>query len=84
LKASNTSNRHLFICTGKDCQKKGCEILKSEFKKHIKINKIKEIRLIKTKCMDYCKLGPNLVINGKLWHNCQSKDVSEILSELMK
>jgi NADH:ubiquinone oxidoreductase subunit E len=82
LKPSNNSNYHIFICTGKDCKKNGCEDLKSELKKIIKTDKIKDVRLVKTKCMDYCKLGPNVVVNEKLLHECQSKDIVDILDEL--
>jgi NADH-quinone oxidoreductase subunit F len=82
LKPSHNSNHHLFICTGKDCKKNGCEELKTELKKVIKTNKLKNVRLVKTKCMDYCKMGPNLVVDGKLIHDCKPKDVADILGEL--
>ncbi|HET8858726.1 (2Fe-2S) ferredoxin domain-containing protein [Marivirga sp.] len=75
-------NHHIFICTGKDCQKNGCEGLKSELKKSLKARNIKNVKIIKTKCMDYCKMSPNLVINGKLLHKCIPKDIPSILREL--
>jgi len=82
LKLSQNSNHHIFICTGKDCKKNGCEGLKSELKQSLKENNIKNVKLIKTKCMDYCKLGPNLMVNGKLLHDCKPKDIPVILDEL--
>lgn len=82
MKPSKNSNHHIFICTGKDCKKNGCEELKSELKKIIKTDKIKNVRLVKTKCMDYCKLGPNVAVDGKLLNDCQPKDIAEILDEL--
>ncbi|MGM0579083.1 MAG: (2Fe-2S) ferredoxin domain-containing protein [Bacteroidota bacterium] len=82
MKASQNQNHHIFICTGKDCKKNGCEELKSELKKFIKSNSNENLKLIKTKCMDYCKLGTNLVVNGELLHNCKSEDIPEILDKL--
>jgi NADH-quinone oxidoreductase subunit F len=79
---SKSSNQHIFICTAKDCQKNGCEKLKTELKRSLKANKIKQVKLVKSKCMDYCKLGPNLVIEGKLFHDCQPKDIPQILERL--
>lgn len=82
MKPAKNSNHHIFICTGKDCNKNGCEKLKSELKQSLKANKIKNVKLIKTKCMDYCKLGPNLVVNGELLHDCKSEDIPTILQTL--
>ncbi|WP_085517802.1 (2Fe-2S) ferredoxin domain-containing protein [Marivirga sericea] len=82
MKPSKSHNNHIFICTGKDCQKNGCDQLKSDLKKNVKVHKIKNVSLVKTKCMDYCKLGPNLVVNGELLHDCQSEDIPEILQKL--
>jgi NADH-quinone oxidoreductase subunit F len=82
LKSSQNQNHHIFICTGKDCKKNGCEELKTNLKKSIKAKNIKNLKLIKTKCMDYCKLGPNLVVNGELLHNCKSEDIPEIIERL--
>jgi NADH-quinone oxidoreductase subunit F len=82
LKPGKNQNDHIFICTGKDCKKNGCEELKSELKQCLKANKIKNVKLIKTKCMDYCKLGSNLVVNGELLHDCKSEDITAILEKL--
>jgi len=82
LKPTQNQNHHIFICTGKDCKKNGCEELKSELKQSLKENKIKNVKLIKTKCMDYCKLGPNLVVNGELLYDCKPKDIPTILEKL--
>jgi NADH-quinone oxidoreductase subunit F len=82
LKSPQNQNHHIFICTGKDCKKNGCEELKTNLKKSIKAKNIKNLKLIKTKCMDYCKLGPNLVVNGELLHNCKSEDIPEIIERL--
>ena len=62
--------------------KNGCEILKSNLKQTLKANKMKHVKLIKTKCMDYCKLGPNIVVDGELLHECKSEDISRILEKL--
>jgi len=82
LEITSKQHQHLFICTGKDCKKNGCEELKTELKKSLKSKGIKNIKLIKTKCMDYCKLGPNIAINGELYHHCKSEDIPEITTKL--
>ena len=82
MKPAQTQKHHIFICTGKDCKKNGCEGLKSDLKQSLKNRNNKTARLIKTKCMDYCKLGPNLVVNGELLHDCKSEDIPAILERL--
>ncbi len=82
MKPTQNQNQHIFICTGKDCKKNGCEELKANLKKSLKSHSIKNLKLIKTKCMDYCKLGPNIVVNGELLHDCKGEDIPEIINKL--
>jgi NADH-quinone oxidoreductase subunit F len=82
LKEAKKKQNLIFICTGKDCKKKDCEVLKSDLKKTIKDSSIKNTRLIKTKCMDYCKLGPNIAINNSIYHDCHGKDIPTLLEKL--
>lgn len=28
-------------------------------------------------CTDYCELGPNIVVDGKIYHNSRTKDIAE-------
>ncbi|WP_041649555.1 (2Fe-2S) ferredoxin domain-containing protein [Marivirga tractuosa] len=82
MKPTENQNHHIFICTGKDCKKNGCEELKNDLKKSLKSKGIKNLKLIKTKCMDYCKLGPNIVVTGELLHHCKSTDIPEIIEKV--
>ena len=59
------ARQYIFICTGKDCKKNGSKELLKELKKY---RKGKKLRVIKTKCMDHCKKGPNAIIDNTIYH----------------
>ncbi|MBK6267248.1 (2Fe-2S) ferredoxin domain-containing protein [Marivirga sp. S37H4] len=82
---SNQNQKYIFICGSKDCQKNGSEQLKSALKELIKENNLKdEVRIIKTKCMDFCKSGPNLIVQDHLYHKVSSREAKAILNKLFE
>ncbi len=82
---SKHTHKYIFICGSKSCRKSGSDILIAEIKDFIKSKKLKrEVKLVKTKCMDYCKSGPNLVSNDQLYHEVSLEEVKGILKELLK
>ncbi|WP_460538102.1 NAD(P)H-dependent oxidoreductase subunit E [Echinicola sediminis] len=59
--------KFIFVCTGSDCKKNGCKALLKEAKDVIKLDDHKgQYKLVKTKCMDFCKTGPIMVINNEV------------------
>jgi len=59
--------KFIFVCTGSDCKKNGCKDLIKEAKDLIKLEDHKgQYKLVKTKCMDFCKTGPIMVINNEV------------------
>ncbi|WP_188461239.1 NAD(P)H-dependent oxidoreductase subunit E [Marivirga lumbricoides] len=82
---SDTLQKFIFICSAKSCSKNGSEEVKSALKAYIKSNGLKkEALIVKTKCMDFCKSGPNVVSNGQLYHKVSVKEAKEILRELLR
>jgi len=62
-----TYRKFIFVCNGSDCKKSGCKNLQSEIKELIKSEDHKgKFKIIKTKCMDFCKSGPVVVVNNEV------------------
>lgn len=80
---SDTLQKFVFICDAKSCTKNGSEEIKIALKEYIKSNGLKkEITIVKTKCMDFCKSGPNVVVDGQLYHRVGIKEAKGILKEI--
>lgn len=59
--------KFIFICNGSDCKKAGCKKLQSEIKDLVKSHEYQgKYKLIKTKCMDFCKSAPSVIIQNEL------------------
>lgn len=63
-----------FVCTGKDCKKKGAR----ELCKAVKENK--SFRLVKTKCLDSCKKAPCLILHEALYYNMNKEKLNDLLT----
>ncbi len=62
-----TYRRFIFVCTGSDCKKSGCKALQKQIKELIQTEDHKgKFKVIKTKCMDFCKSAPTVVINNEV------------------
>ncbi|MEX2569555.1 MAG: (2Fe-2S) ferredoxin domain-containing protein [Cyclobacteriaceae bacterium] len=59
--------KFIFVCTGSDCKKNGCKAFLKEIKNILshETNKGK-YKMVKTKCMDFCKSGPIAVVNNEI------------------
>ncbi|MDN3671054.1 (2Fe-2S) ferredoxin domain-containing protein [Echinicola jeungdonensis] len=74
--------KFIFVCTGSDCKKNGCKGLLKEAKEVIKHDDHKgKYKLIKTKCMDFCKSGPILVYNNEVIKRCDKGKMKEVLNK---
>lgn len=81
---SDTLQKFIFICGAKSCSRNGSEEVKSALKEYIKSNGLKkEVAIIKTKCMDFCKSGPNVVAGDQLYHKVSVKEAKALLQELV-
>jgi NADH:ubiquinone oxidoreductase subunit E len=66
-KPMSPHRKFIFICNGSDCKKAGCKKLHSEIKGLIKSEDNKgKYKLIKTKCMDFCKSAPSVIMQNEL------------------
>ncbi len=69
--------KFVFVCAGKDCKKSGCEVIIKQLKEYHKADK--SVKVVKTKCMDWCNKGPNLVVGNKEFHKVTPKSLIDIL-----
>ncbi len=82
-------SKHIFVCLGKRCAKKGSEALLDELKKLVKAKGLKEkVRVSRSGCVKTCKetgvegeYSPALIVYpGGVWYrNVREKDLPEIL-----
>lgn len=80
---SPENKKYIFICTGKDCQKNGSKQLSKSFIQEVKAAGLKSaVSVIKTKCMDHCKKGPNVIVNNSLHHKVKEKELTALLDQL--
>lgn len=78
--------RHLLVCDGKDCKKKGggkrlIKTAKSRLGKDARYTKASKV-----KCLGVCKQGPVLVVYPDgVWYKCESEAALEqIVDEHLK
>lgn len=71
-----TYRKFIFVCTGSDCKKNGCKSLLKEIDQLVKTDPHKgKWKIVKTKCMDFCKSGPVAVINNELIKRMEIEDL---------
>jgi NADH:ubiquinone oxidoreductase subunit E len=64
------------VCTGKKCKKNGAKEIYRFFRKSIRTEKnTAKILLLRTKCMDQCNQGPNVMMGNKLFSHFNIKNV---------
>jgi len=62
-----THRKFIFVCNGSDCKKEGCKNLQHEIKDLIKSDGYRgKYKIVKTKCMDFCKSAPVVVVNNEV------------------
>ena len=79
----------IVCCTGSRCGKNGSyevletvkSILGLDFNETSKDGKI---RLKNQNCFKKCKLGPNIMINGKFYHQMNKEKTKKLLKEIIK
>lgn len=53
----------VFICTGKDCKKRGAKEIYNDTRSLIRSSGCsRDVRVLKLKCNDYCKQGPVVIL----------------------
>lgn len=72
--------KFIFVCTGSDCKSNGCKGLVSDLKNLTREDGYKgQYRLVKTKCMDFCKTGPIVIIKDEVIKKATVQKVKEEL-----
>lgn len=75
-----TFRKFIFVCTGSDCKSEGSKKLDSALKDLIKSEDYKgQYKVIKTKCMDFCKSAPVVVINNEVHKKAKVEELKKKL-----
>lgn len=75
-----TYRKFIFICNGPDCKKEGCKKLQEEIKELVKSDDHKgKYKIVKTKCMDFCKSAPIVVVNNEV---VKKSDISSLRKKM--
>jgi NADH:ubiquinone oxidoreductase subunit E len=70
------------ICMGSSCFARGNEENLQTIEKYLKANGLTvEVKLKGSCCEGYCAKGPNLVINGKIYHHVEQGILIDLLNE---
>jgi NADH:ubiquinone oxidoreductase subunit E len=72
----------IFVCGGSDCKKAGSKSLNKEIANELNSKELKgQCKLIRTKCMDFCKSAP-IVIVGE--HIYKKATFGKVISQIKK
>lgn len=72
----------IIICMGSSCFARGNKATLQKIKDYLKKNNIEEKVLFKGhRCFDKCGKGPNLMIDGKVFHQVNAENVDTILDQ---
>lgn len=72
----NFNRKLIFICGGSDCKKCGSKELRKEIQRETKIGELKgSCKIIRTKCMDFCKSGPVIIVGEQIIKKATSQKV---------
>jgi NADH:ubiquinone oxidoreductase subunit E len=59
--------KFIFVCSGDDCKGKGAKKLHEDLKDTMHEPSYRgEYKIIKTKCMDFCKSAPVVIFNNEV------------------
>jgi NADH:ubiquinone oxidoreductase subunit E len=75
-----TYRKFIFVCTGSDCKSEGSKKLEAGLKDLIKSEDYKgQYKVIRTKCMDFCKSAPVVVINNEVYKKSKIEELKKKL-----
>jgi NADH:ubiquinone oxidoreductase subunit E len=75
--------KFIFVCTGTDCKGSGCKKLIGEIKDLTGSGPLKgQFKIIKTKCMDFCKNSPVVIYREEVIKKATLEKVEGVLSEI--
>ncbi len=81
---SSVEEKHIMICAGTGCTSSKSDLIIQNFKKEIKKRKLQtKVKIIKTGCFGFCKLGPIVVIHPDRTFYCKvtPDDVDDIIEQ---
>lgn len=77
-----SKRKFIFICSGSDCKKSGSKNLNKEIGNELNSKELKgQCKLIKTKCMDFCKSAPIVIVGN---HICKKATLEKVVVQIKK
>lgn len=74
--------RLIFVCEGSDCKKEDSKGLRKSLEKELSSGEFKgQCKLIRTKCMDFCKSAPVVIIGD---HVSKKTNLKKVIEQLKK
>lgn len=71
------------ICMGSSCFRRGnrmnLEFIETYLEEH---DCVADVELVGSRCEEKCRMGPNLEINGQMYHGVNQEMLAELLQEL--
>jgi NADH:ubiquinone oxidoreductase subunit E len=75
-----TYRKFIFVCTGSDCKREGGKKLDAALKDLTKSEIFKgQYKVIRTRCMDFCKSAPVVVINNEVHKKAKAEEIKKII-----
>ncbi|MBS9523142.1 (2Fe-2S) ferredoxin domain-containing protein [Litoribacter ruber] len=71
----------VFVCTGSDCKSAGCKKLIGDLKEATKSTYKGRFKIIKTKCMDFCKTGPMVIYKEEVVKKASLASLRELFDK---
>ena len=79
------TQKFIYLCTGKDCQKGGSKKLLKSLPKTLTGKSPKSrVRIVKTKCLDLCKKGPNMIYDDRVYSNVNENLLNDVITECFR
>jgi NADH:ubiquinone oxidoreductase subunit E len=75
-----TKQKNIRVCCGRNCSRENPERLMEILEEHFKTPRgtaTPEVDLDFRSCTGYCELGPNIVVDEKIYHHSKTKDIAE-------
>jgi len=72
------------ICMGSSCFRRGnrknLEFIEAYLQEH---NFVAEVELVGSRCEEECRKGPNLELNGRMYHGVSLEILAELLEQVV-
>ena len=77
--------KEIILCFGSSCFARGNKVLTAVIQKFIRTHNLSDkVAFRGDHCLGHCQLGPNIKVDGRIYHEVDANNVVVILSEALK